>query len=75
MTLMELLPTIHSLPRADKHRLIQLLAGEVAQEEGVALDLASKAIPVWSQYEAFEGAATLLRILDEEKVGFKSSTN
>jgi len=37
MTLKELLPAIHSLPRADKLRLIHLLAGDVAREEGIAI--------------------------------------
>jgi hypothetical protein len=66
MTLTELLPAIQSLPLADKLRLIQLLAGQVASEEGIALEHLETAVPIWSQYSAFEGAATLLRVLDQE---------
>jgi hypothetical protein len=68
MTLTELLPTIQSLPRADKLRLIQVLAADVACEEQVAANLADKTIPIWSPYEAFDGAATLLRLLNDERV-------
>lgn len=68
MPLTDLLPTIQSLPRADKLRLIQLLAADVADEEGVTLEVADKTIPIWSPYEAFHGAATLLRVLEKDKV-------
>ena len=68
MTLTELLTTIQSLPRADKLRLIQLLAADLAREEGIALDLANKTVPIWSPHDAFDGAATLLRVLDEDEV-------
>ena len=67
MTLNELLPSLHALPRADKLRLIQLLAADVASEDGIAAADADATYPVWSPYEAFDGAATLLRILEQEK--------
>ena len=68
MTLSEILPTIQSLPRADKLRLIQILAADVARDEGVALDMADQTVPIWSPHDSFEGAATLLRVLDDDKV-------
>ena len=68
MSLSELLPTIQALVRSDKLRLIQLLAADMAREEGVAVDLADKTVPIWSPHDAFQGAATLLRVLDEDKV-------
>ncbi len=68
MTLSELPPTIQSLPRADKLRLIQLLAADVARDEGIALDMANKTIPIWSPHDSFQGAATLLQLLDDDKV-------
>ena len=67
MTLNELLPSLHALPRADKLRLIQLLAADVASEDGVAGADADTTFPVWSPHEAFDGAATLLRVLEQEK--------
>jgi len=68
MTLSEMLPTIHSLPRADKLRLIQLLAADVARDDAIVLDVAHKTVPIWSPHDSFQGAAALLRLLDEDKV-------
>jgi hypothetical protein len=67
MTLNEVLSDLHALPRADKLRLIQLMAADVAREDAVGLPEAEKAYPVWSPYDAFEGATTLLRVLREEQ--------
>lgn len=67
MTLSEMLPTIRSLPRLDKLRLIQLLAADIAGDDGIALDMADKTVPIWSPYDSFQGADTLLRLLDGEK--------
>jgi len=67
MTLNELLPSLHALPRADKLRLIQLLAADVASEDGIAQSNGDATYPVWSPHEAFDGAATLLRVLEQEK--------
>jgi hypothetical protein len=66
--LSEMLPTIQSLPRSDKLRLIQLLAADVARADDALLDVADKSVPLWSPYDSFQGAATLLRVLDEDKV-------
>ena len=69
MTLNELLPSLRALPRGDKLRLIQLLAADVASEDGITSADAETTYPVWSPHEAFDGAATLLRVLEEEKAG------
>jgi hypothetical protein len=66
MTLNELLPSRHALPRADKLRLIELRAADVASEDSIAVGDADTACPVWSPHQAFEGAATLLRVLERE---------
>ena len=68
MSLSELPPAIRALERADKLRLIQLLADDVAGEDTVELDMADQTVPIWSPHDAFEGAAALLRVLDEDKV-------
>lgn len=65
MSLNELLPAVHTLPRSDKYRLVQELVAELAQEEG----LTAGEYPVWSPYEAHEAAATLMRMLEQEQVG------
>jgi hypothetical protein len=67
MTLAELLPELRGLPRAHKLRVIQLLASDVAREEGTEVIAPEGSYPIWSPYDAFEGAATLLRVLDEEQ--------
>lgn len=67
MTLNELLTAVHALPRAEKLRLIQSLAADMAREEGIELADAEGAYPIWSPHDAFDGAATLLRVLAEEK--------
>jgi hypothetical protein len=67
MTLNELLPALQALPRADKLLVIQMMAAEVARADGVGLTDADKAYPIWSPYDAFEGAAALLRVLGQEQ--------
>jgi hypothetical protein len=67
MTLNELLPNLHALPRTEKLRVIQLLAADVAREEGIEVGDSGHAYPIWSPYDAFDGAATLLRVLDRQK--------
>ena len=67
MPLDEMLPSLHALPRCDKLRLIQFLAADVASEDGIAAAGAEMIPTVWSPYEAFDGAATLLRVLEEDE--------
>jgi len=67
MTLHELLPALQTLARGEKLRLIEVLAADVAREEGLAAPAAGTAYPMWSPYDAFEGAATLLQALDQDK--------
>ena len=55
MTLNELLPSLQALPRAEKLHLIQMLAADVARDEGTTFSEAATAYPVWSPYDAFEG--------------------
>jgi hypothetical protein len=66
MLLSELLPSVHALPRADKLRLIQVLAADVASEDALDAPAPERPYPVWSPYGAVQGAATLLRVLAEE---------
>jgi hypothetical protein len=66
----ELLPKVQALPRADKLRLMQFLVLELAQEEGVALLQPNRAYPIWTPYNAFEAAETLLNALEEEPIPY-----
>ena len=67
MTLAELLPALHGIPRCEKLRAIQLLAADVAREDGEMLVPSEAAYPVWSPFDAFDGAASLMQLLEDEK--------
>jgi hypothetical protein len=63
MSLAELMPSVHALPRSDKFRLVQELIAELAQAEG----LAEGEYPIWSPHEAHDAAAILIGLLDQEE--------
>jgi hypothetical protein len=63
MSLSELLPAVHSLPRSDKYLLLQELVADLARDEG----LAEGDYPIWSPYDSHEAAVTLTRMLEEER--------
>jgi hypothetical protein len=62
MEVIELLPQLRKLSRADKLYVMQFLVSELAQEQ---TDLIQPGInyPVWSPYDAFEAANTMLQVL------------
>ncbi len=66
MSLVEMLPNIQSLPLADKIRLIQFLAQELAQRDDAPLLVPDQSYPVWSPDQAFAAAETLLQTLRTE---------
>jgi hypothetical protein len=66
MSLTEMLPDIQSLPRADKLKLIQFLAQELAEAEASPQLQGGQAYPVWSPDQAFSAAETLLQTLRAE---------
>ena len=67
MSLIEILPDIQSLARADKLRLIQFLAQELAEAEGPPSFVAGQSCPIWSPDQAFAVAETLLQTLGAEQ--------
>lgn len=67
MSLSELLPSVQSLPRAEKFQLLQLLAADLAHAEEVFHLQPGAAYPVWSPFEASEAAAVLLEMLQQER--------
>jgi hypothetical protein len=68
----ELLPKVQALPKADKLRLMQFLVSELAREEGVTLLQPDTDYPIWTPYNAFDAATTLLNALKEEQVTYAS---
>lgn len=65
MSVMELLPVLRELGRADKLRVMQFLVSEIAREEGLLL--AGAEYPVWSPFDAFDAGNTLLGVLAADK--------
>jgi hypothetical protein len=66
MILTELLPELQTLNRADKLRVMQFLVLELAKEEDSLLK-PGMSYPVWSPYDAFGAANTLLTLLKAEE--------
>jgi hypothetical protein len=58
----ELLNSLHTLKRADKLYMMQVLISELAQEE-TSLIKPDQSYPVWSPYNAFDAANTILEVL------------
>jgi hypothetical protein len=63
--LAELIPEAKSLSRVDKLRLIQLLAEELAGDEGSNIR-ANQSYAVWSPDSAFHAADVMLQALANE---------
>ena len=62
MVSVELLNTLSKLDRADKLHLMQFLISELAQEEADLIK-PNMAYTIWSPYDAFEAASTMLDVL------------
>ena len=62
----ELLNSLHTLSRADKLYIMQVLISELAQEE-TNLIKPDQSYPVWSPYDAFDAANTMLEVLQAAK--------
>ena len=63
----ELLKSLHTLSRADKLYIMQVLISELTQEE-TNLIKPDQSYPVWSPYDAFDAANSMLEVLEKEKV-------
>jgi len=61
-------PTLHSLSRADKLLVIQQLAADLAQDEVNAFFEHGGDCPIWTPLEAYDAAASLLQMLESERV-------
>jgi hypothetical protein len=59
---------VHELPRADKFRVVQFLASELAQEEAGTL-VPHGEYAIWSPHDATDAAATLTQYLHEQQPG------
>lgn len=64
MSLSELLPVVRELPHQEKISLLQFLANQLAQDEGLPEIHAGAEFPVWSPQEAFPAALAMQHALD-----------
>ncbi|MBE9197661.1 MULTISPECIES: hypothetical protein [unclassified Nodularia (in: cyanobacteria)] len=62
----ELLSKLQGLNRADKLYIVQVLISELAQQEADLIK-SEQSYPVWSPYDAFEAANTMLEVLQATK--------
>jgi hypothetical protein len=72
MSLAEILPKLHELDRTDKWRTVQFLIAELSQEEGIPFTHGAT-YPIWSPYDSYEAAATLMKVLREEGASYEGS--
>jgi len=68
MSLAELVPALHDLPRDEKLEVIRLLATELTRQEGIDLLQDGASYPVWTPLDAFDAAKSLQILLDQERV-------
>jgi hypothetical protein len=68
MTLDELFPTLRDLNRTEKLQAIQFLASELAKEDEMRLKAGAE-YEIWSPYDAYEAADTMMRLLNESQSG------
>jgi hypothetical protein len=66
MTVTELYPTLKSLPRADKLKVMQFLVAELAEEEEPTLQPGA-IYPIWSPLDSHEAAHKLAQLLESEQ--------
>ena len=68
MTMMELLPTLSELNRAEKLRVMHYLVAELEKDENI---LPPEEYPVWSPYNSYEAADALMKafIADQAEQG------
>lgn len=66
MTAAELFPTLRSLPRVDKLKVMQFLISELAREEDPVLQ-AGATYSLWSPLDSHEAAHTLSQLLESEQ--------
>ena len=69
MSLSELEPVVHALPRAEKFQLVQFLVNDLAREDDNARQLIADhgEFPVWTPLHANDAARSLMHALQAER--------
>jgi hypothetical protein len=65
MVLADVIPDVRTLSRADKLRLIGLLAEDLARAEGLIEP--GQSYPVWSPESAFAAAEAMMQALERDR--------
>ncbi len=65
--LVDILPEVHALSHADKLCLMHALVHDLAIEAQISLPERDDAHTVWSPFDSYDAADTLLRVLKEDK--------
>ena len=66
MSLTEVLPSLKSLNRSEKLRVVKILIDEITQEEESFFESGAE-YEVWSPYDSYDAADKLRQILEESK--------
>ena len=66
MSIAELLPVLHALPRSEKLHIIQVLVADMVREDAQVVEITPDQV-LWSPYDAYDAATTLLVLLNQEK--------
>jgi hypothetical protein len=67
MSLAELLPSVQTLSRIEKLRLIELVAADLARSEDIPDLQAGQTYEIWSPHDAYQAAEVLREMLEKEK--------
>ncbi len=67
MEMMQILPELRKLNRGEKLYVMQILVSELAQEENELIHPGIE-YPIWSPYDAYDAANTMLNVLRESAV-------
>ena len=68
MSLADVLPTLHNLPRDEKIEVIRLLSSDLLRQEGIDLLQDGQSYPLWTPFDAFDAAKSLQQMLDQDSV-------
>lgn len=71
VSITQLLPTVQAMPRAEKIQLIQWIATQLAQDEGVVALSPDVKYALLSPSESHEAASVLSAFLEQEKAARK----
>jgi hypothetical protein len=62
-----ILPTLLAMPRADKLRVIEVLASDLARQREEATFDPNATYEFWSPHDSYEAAAQLMDMLEKHK--------